>query len=66
MENTEYIIYFMQLFINIPLIFAIMVGRYLRLDLGRYTLEQLLLLGYFTIIYMSIDRRQLNHQELLD
>jgi hypothetical protein len=66
MENTEYIIYFMQFFINIPLMFAIIIGQYLGLDLHRYTLEQLLLLGYFTIIYMGMDRSQLNHQEILD
>lgn len=66
MENTEYIIYFMQFFINIPLMFAIIVGQHLRLDLQRYTLEQLLLLGYFIIIYMGTNRSQLTHDEILD
>ena len=46
-------VYFVQFFINIPLMFAIVVGQHLRLELHRYTFEQLLFLGYFIIIYIG-------------
>lgn len=48
-----YILYFIQLFVFIPIMLSTIVSQYLRIPIHDYTLEQLVLFGYIIMIYCS-------------
>ena len=52
MENI-YILYFTQLFVFIPIMLTYMVSRYCQIPINNYSIEELILFGYFIMIYCS-------------
>ena len=48
-----YILYFTQLFVFIPIMLTYMVSRYCRIPINNYSIEELILFGYFIMIYCS-------------
>jgi hypothetical protein len=47
------ILYFIQLFIFIPIMLSTIVSRYLHISIHNYSLEELILFGYIIMIYCS-------------
>lgn len=57
MENV-YVLYFIQIFVVIPIMLTCVVSRYLRIPINDYSMEQLILFGYFIILYCSARHSQ--------
>ena len=52
MEHIH-ILYFVQLFVFIPIMLSTIVSRNLHIPIHNYSLEQLILFGYIIMIYCS-------------
>lgn len=50
MEHIH-ILYFIQLFILIPIMLSTIVSQYLHIPIHNYSFEQLVLFGYIIMIY---------------
>jgi len=48
-----YILYFIQLFVFIPIMLSSIVSQYLRIPIDYYSLEQRVLFGYVIMFYCS-------------
>ena len=48
-----YILYFIQLFVFIPIMLSSIVSQYLRIPIHDYSLEQRVLFGYVIMFYCS-------------
>jgi hypothetical protein len=52
MENIN-ILYFIQLFVFIPIMLSTIVAQHLRIPIQNYSLEQIVLFGYIIILYCT-------------
>lgn len=48
-----YTLYFLQLFIFIPIMLTTIVSQYLNIQIHNFTFEQMVLFGYLIILYCN-------------
>jgi len=58
MEHIH-IMYFVQIFMVIPIMLTYTVSQYYRIPINNYSIEELILFGYFIILYCG------RHPELI-